>query len=435
MDLVAMAKEAGFDSAGTVRAGQIECKRELRDLCTEESCADYATCWSCPPGCGSFEACAERIAASSFGVVVQSVFEGIDFEDEDSVIKARDEHNGRLDRLAASVREASVQALEFSTGGCDLCNPCSYPAKACLKPGAQRHALSAHGIDVAALCERAGLDYAFESGTLRYVGMLLLTENCEDLASGEDSAGWSQVRSRECSAPASESTVIVACENLKDYVRAAQEACHTDFPVVLLDRSFHIRPAHMRDHVIERLGELPEDVETVLVAMGFCGGSWEDIECDKRLVIPRIDDCISIVLTTTDEVNQNPKQVGHFYMYGTVAGGLTVGELYDDINGKRGPKTAQAVIDMMYEGFRSIDVVDTGVYDCHDPDYLAKVQRDADLIGAEIEYVPGSNVLLEKLVSGRWDDQFLVVEPGERITTEAVFEWAEETGASSHRAD
>ena len=37
--------------------------------------------------------------------------------------------------------------------------------------------------------------------------------------------------------------------------------------------------------------------------------------------------------------------------------------------------------------------------------------RDS-LIHCPLIYVPGSNLLLEKLVSGKWDHQFLIAEKG-----------------------
>ena len=63
--------------------------------------------------------------------------------------------------------------------------------------------------------------------------------------------------------------VILSCSTLKDYVQAAQEACHTDFPVVFLDRRYHVEPSRMRAHILETLQDLPEEIDTVLVAMGF----------------------------------------------------------------------------------------------------------------------------------------------------------------------
>lgn len=43
-------------------------------------------------------------------------------------------------------------------------------------------------------------------------------------------------------------------------------------------------------------------------------------------------------------------------------------------------------------------------------------QENADLIRCTLDYVPGSNLLLEKLVSGQWDSQFRIFTPGMKIT-------------------
>ena len=72
-------------------------------------------------------------------------------------------------------------------------------------------------------------------------------------------------------------TVILACSSLKDYVDESQRIVGTAFRTVYLNRIYHRDPGEMRAHVLEELGRMPEDVTTVLVAMGFCGGSWADV--------------------------------------------------------------------------------------------------------------------------------------------------------------
>ena len=39
------------------------------------------------------------------------------------------------------------------------------------------------------------------------------------------------------------------------------------------------------------------------------------------------------------------------------------------------------------------------------------MKQDADFIHVPLGYVEGSNRIMEKLVSGDWDDQFIIVEP------------------------
>lgn len=70
----------------------------------------------------------------------------------------------------------------------------------------------------------------------------------------------------------------------------------------------------MQEHIFTVLQKLPETTDTVLVAMGYCGGSWEGVEAPCRLVIPKIDDCVSHLLQMGDQPISNLKESGHLYV-------------------------------------------------------------------------------------------------------------------------
>lgn len=218
------------------------------------------------------------------------------------------------------------------------------------------------------------------------------------------------------------STIILTCTTLENYVTEAQKTCKTDYPVVYLNKKYHIEPAKMREKILETIDGLPEDVDTVLVCMGFCGGSWQDISCSKKLVIPRVDDCVSLVMTVTDDVNPCTKEMGHMYVFGGESEGFSIGGIYDSLVGEYGEEMGESVFDMMFEHYRNVDIIDTGIYDCYDPEFVEKVQRDADRIHADIDYVPGSNHLFEKLFSGNWDGQFFIAWPNQKITQRKFFD-------------
>ena len=216
-------------------------------------------------------------------------------------------------------------------------------------------------------------------------------------------------------------TAVLACATLRDYIAAAQQSCGTSHPVVFLDSNLHVDPDLMRTYILEAINALPKSIETVLVAMGFCGGSWKDVACQRKLVLPRVDDCVSLVMTVCDEVCIDTKVKGHMYEFGTEYEGFSIGGIHDELVEQYGPEKGQMVFDMMFVGYSHVDIVDTGVYDCREAGFLENARRDAELIDGQLDFVEGSNIMLEKLVSGRWDDQFLVVEPGVTITQDMLF--------------
>ena len=58
---------------------------------------------------------------------------------------------------------------------------------------------------------------------------------------------------------------------------------------------------------------------------------------------------------------------------------------------------AYIVFNMYFEHYYYLDIIDNGLYNCYDLNYMERAQADADRIHAELDFVPGSNILLEKL--------------------------------------
>ena len=212
------------------------------------------------------------------------------------------------------------------------------------------------------------------------------------------------------------STIILSCTTLLECVDHAQRKCGTAFPVIELDRKYHSDPAKMREHIISTLSRLPDGTDTVLAAMGFCGGSWQNVACPVRLVIPRVADCVALALTTVERYSPDLKEAGHMYLFGEGRTGFSIRAIYDSLLEQYDRDTADIIFGMYFENYRNVDIIDNGLYDCYSPDYVERAQAEADSINAELNFVPGSNVLLEALVSGQWDARFLVVPPGTGMT-------------------
>lgn len=203
---------------------------------------------------------------------------------------------------------------------------------------------------------------------------------------------------------------VLACEPVVEYVQAAQRRLGTDYPVFVLHYTDTDDPGRMKLQIVQAAKKMPKDIDTVLVAMGFCGGSWNQVEASRKLVIPKVDDCVSMLLNGEKGHSTNPKEMGHLY----------ITERQPDSRGKwLRQQCPRWKVDDCYPKWFSchsqLDIVDTGVFDCHSEDYVENAQKCADALLCNLDYVSGSNALLEKLIGGRWSEGFLVVEPGQRI--------------------
>ena len=216
------------------------------------------------------------------------------------------------------------------------------------------------------------------------------------------------------------STVILACSSLMDYVNAAQKKVGTELPVLYMNRVYHRDPKEMRRHILAQLAALPVGADTVLVAMGFCGGSWADIEAPCRIVMPKIDDCVSLLLQCGDTPVSDLKKPGHLYVREKDPHRESFHAIFDRLTQDVDAETKKRYHEDWKRFYSNIDIMDTGLNRCREAAYRTIVQEDADWLDAELSYVSAGTHLLEKLFSGQWDGQFLVVEKGGRIKKEQV---------------
>ena len=79
-----------------------------------------------------------------------------------------------------------------------------------------------------------------------------------------------------------------------------------------------------------------------------------------------------------------------------------------------GQKRAEHVMKLMLENYKRVVLIDTGAYNLDD--CLDRSCDFACMLGLQHQVVPGSLELLKKLFTGPWDDEFLVVPPGEALT-------------------
>lgn len=171
-DLIRLGKQAGFTHVVPLRADTIELKPEVRQMC--HSCNAYNSRWSCPPGCGSLDDCRMEIGRYSEGILVQTVKELEDEFDVESMTAAEAIHKQNYLVLLSHLRQDYPNLLALGTGGCRLCESCTYPEMPCRLPEHRIASMEAYGMLVLEVCRSNGLSYYYGPQTIAYTGCFLL---------------------------------------------------------------------------------------------------------------------------------------------------------------------------------------------------------------------------------------------------------------------
>ncbi len=211
-------------------------------------------------------------------------------------------------------------------------------------------------------------------------------------------------------------TAMLACATLKDEIEAVIRLTKPQIKVRYLS-VMHDRPDEMRG-MIGRAVDALRDARYILLAYGYCGGGLEGIGSQtSTLVIPKAHDCIDCLLP---ENHRNAQyRAGRYFLTGGWLRGeknitREIKKLKQTLDEKRRADYLKAV----YGGYRSLTLIDDGAYSLEQ--VLPLAEDAAEALELPVERTKGSLSTIEKLITGNWDDDFLIVSPGERITREVI---------------
>ncbi len=214
-------------------------------------------------------------------------------------------------------------------------------------------------------------------------------------------------------------TLLIGCEVIRNEIEAAMARTGRAYPTVYLDGGLHMQPKRLKEALTQELDRLPAEVDTVLLGMALCGNAVVGFVPPVRLVVPKMDDCLTMFLHQNDEQHLNLKEYGEYYI---TEGWITVKnfikEEYDCAMEKYGPKKGRRIMDRIFADYQYITMIDNGTYDPDDEGILAQAQETAMMAGCQLKRVAGTNLVLEKLLCGQWDQQFLVVPAGQPLELE-----------------
>ena len=210
-------------------------------------------------------------------------------------------------------------------------------------------------------------------------------------------------------------TTIIACKTLEDEIDLALKNTGLSFPVEYIESGLHERPKELAAAVTDLFEKT--DADRVIMPLGQCGNSLIGISTgDFELVMPKVDDCLSLLIgSTAEKARIGAEDRAFFLTDGWLRGESTIMSQYEKSVEKYDEETALSILEMMYANYTTIGLIDTGAAPM---DKLYEKTYDiAQLLNLKRKIYQGTVKYIEELLTGPWDsERFIVKGPFETIS-------------------
>jgi hypothetical protein len=190
--------------------------------------------------------------------------------------------------------------------------------------------------------------------------------------------------------------------------------------VQYLDYGLHRVPAKLTWTLQDAIDAV-EKPSLIVLGYGLCGNGLHGIQAGRHtLLIPRMDDCIAILLGSRKRyLEEFEREPGTYYLSkGWLESGSHPLKEYQEYVEKYGPEDAAWIMDQQYAHYERLVLV------THDEADLESYRPQAEEVaaycaqwGLRYEEIVGSDAYVRRLVEvaaalDQADDQFVVVPPG-----------------------
>jgi len=240
--------------------------------------------------------------------------------------------------------------------------------------------------------------------------------------------------------------IAIVCEVMRGELEKLTADGSSDMDFIFVQQHLHDTPDKMRARLQEEIDKVGDGYQRIILVYGLCSNGVAGLKSDDHeIIIPRIDDCISLFLGSRERyVEEFKKDPATYYLCrGWIEHGGDPYRLYLKWTGRddRIPEgwfstgktydrsfdeeTARMLVHELLKNYRRIILIDNDDLEKAHRDYardMAAFMRE--IIGREIELVDikGSSRLLEKVLGEKWDGSEIIrVKPGQEILQEYFF--------------
>lgn len=206
-------------------------------------------------------------------------------------------------------------------------------------------------------------------------------------------------------------TVAIACQTIEDELNAIYNTLPAPFPIVWVESGLHNFPSQLKERIQQEINKI-SGVENILLLFGYCGNSIEGLVASQaRLVVPKVEDCISLLLGGNQTRQALSRETPAFYLTdGWLRYEKNIYWEYEKCLEKYGEDRSLRIFRAMFAHYSSLNFIDTGCYDLES--VMSRTTEFATKLNLRQGIVPGTLKLITKAFLEEWDEDFLIVPPG-----------------------
>ncbi|ADL07552.1 DUF1638 domain-containing protein [Thermosediminibacter oceani] len=206
-------------------------------------------------------------------------------------------------------------------------------------------------------------------------------------------------------------TVVLACQTIYDELNLAIKETRCEYPVIWLDSEYHLDPDRLRSKLQQEI-DSQKNVDNIILAYGFCGNAILGLTASTaNLIFPKTDDCISLLLSKPGELKRSKD--AYYLTRGWINSPRSFMMDYKYALERYGEEKAIKIFRYMLKNYNKLILIDTGAYNV--ADCLNEAQKIAEIAGLELIIEKGDLWLLKKMLTGPYDDNFCIVNRGEKV--------------------
>lgn len=207
-------------------------------------------------------------------------------------------------------------------------------------------------------------------------------------------------------------TVLIACKMLQHEINKALEEVGFNDPIVWVDSEYHNEPDALRDKLQQEIDK-QKGASRILLAYGCCGNGTLGLRATTgELVIPKTEDCISMLMTQTKQKYLRPKAT-YFITKGWLEGTRSIAKEIEHTVKRYGKERAQRILAMMFKHYKYLMLIDTRSYDVEE--CLPEARQLAQSLNLELTISKGDICFLRDMLARNFGNNFIIIPKGEVV--------------------